>query len=349
MVTTSERGHVNAHTHLYSGLAPLGLPAPEPSPTCFVEILERVWWRLDRALDEASLRASARLAVAEALLLGTTGLVDHHESPTLIEGSLDILADACHELGMPALLCYGATERNGGPAEAQAGLQECERFVRDNRRPLVRGAVGLHASFTVGDDTVRAAADLARQLDTVLHVHVAEDLADVTDARARGYDGVIDRLSRLDALVPGSILAHGVHLTEAEVTTVADAGCWLVQNPRSNLGNGVGYPAHLAASDHVALGTDGYPSDLLAEDEVLREQAAAHEDPADRVARRRDAGHALLASLVPEAGATQEGGQTRIAGRLVVSEGRLPEVDLAAIRAEAQAEASQLWERMARL
>ena len=142
-------GFVNAHTHLYSGLVPLGMPAPEPAPTNFVEILERVWWRLDRALDETSLRASARLYIAEALELGTTVLMDHHESPEFIEGSLDILAEECERLGMRALLCYGATERNDGRDEARRGLAECRRFLETNERGGVRGAVGLHASFTV--------------------------------------------------------------------------------------------------------------------------------------------------------------------------------------------------------
>ena len=172
-------GAVNAHTHLYSGLAPLGMPAPVPPPTSFVEILERVWWRLDRALDEASLRAAARLYIAEALLAGTTTLVDHHESPSFIEGSLDVLGDAADELGVRLVTCFGATERNGGRLEARRGLAECARFVRQNRRPLVAGVVGLHASFTVSDETLDEAGALARELRTVVHVHVAEDRADV--------------------------------------------------------------------------------------------------------------------------------------------------------------------------
>ncbi|RKY20104.1 MAG: amidohydrolase [Planctomycetota bacterium] len=348
-MTSSDRGHVNAHTHLYSGLAPLGLPAPEPAATCFVEILERVWWRLDRALDSDSLRVSAQLAVAEALTFGTTGLIDHHESPELIEGSLDILADVCQQLGMRAVLCYGATERNGGAAEARRGLDECSRFIRSNQRELVAGVIGLHAGFTVSDETVRAAAELARELGSVLHVHVAEDGADVADARARGYDGVVDRMARLDALVPGSIMVHGVHLTAAEVTTLDDAGCWLVQNPRSNLGNGVGYPAHLSQSAHVALGTDGYPADMDAELAVLNEQAQAHgEDPA-RAALRRERGHALLDALLPGVEAVREPQRTLIAGRVVLDGGRLPQLDLDALRVEAQAQATLLWERMARL
>jgi len=326
------RAPINAHTHLYSGLAPLGIPAPEPPPTCFVEILERLWWRLDRALDADSLWASAELYVASALRLGAGGLIDHHESPPFIDGSLDLLADVCQGLGMPAVLCYGATERNGGRDEARRGLAECERFIRDNRRPLVRGVVGLHAAFTVSDETLVDAAILARSLGTVLHVHVAEDLADVEDARARGYAGLIDRLDRCDALIPGSIFAHGVHLSAEEVHTVESAGIWLVQNPRSNIGNKVGYPRHLGASDRVALGTDGYPADMAEEAASLTAAASAAGEPQERVSRRVAAGARLFDEIFD--------GTAPLAG---------PPPDptaFAAIQERSVAEAARLWLRM---
>jgi cytosine/adenosine deaminase-related metal-dependent hydrolase len=326
-------GFTNAHTHLYSGLAPLGMPAPGREPANFLEILELVWWRLDRALDERSLRASARYYVADALRLGTSALVDHHESPNFIEGSLDVLADACQELGMPALLCYGATERNGGREEAQRGLAECRRFIRANDRPLVRGMVGLHASFTVSDETIREAGELCRELDTVLHVHLAEDRADVEDAWRRGYEGPLRRLTTLGALPPGSILAHGVHLTASEVMETQARGCWLVQNPRSNRGNRVGYPAALAESTRVALGTDGYPSDPRAELAALAEEARAHGDDERAVALRAGAGSELFAERFGGAPAA----------------GRADTLDLEAIGAEAAAEAERLWARMAGL
>ncbi|MBL6945507.1 MAG: amidohydrolase family protein, partial [Rhodospirillales bacterium] len=157
-------GNVCAHTHLYSGLAPYGMPPAMPAPDSFVQILERVWWRLDRALDAESLRASTRDYVANALLAGTTALIDHHESPAMIEGSLAVLADVCEELGIRALLCYGATERNFGTEEAMLGLDECGRIAETSR---LRGLVGLHASFTVSDDTIREAGNRARALGTV--------------------------------------------------------------------------------------------------------------------------------------------------------------------------------------
>lgn len=372
---TIAMGHIDAHTHIYSGLAPLGMPAAEPPPATFVQILERVWWRLDRALDAESLRASARLYVAQALLAGTTTLVDHHESPGFIEGSLDVLAAACDELGIRALLCYGATERNGGREEARRGLAECERFLRASHHstlggPTLVGAVALHASFTVSDDTIREAAALCRERSAIMHVHVAEDgthLADALDARARGYDGPLERLLALGALPPGSIVAHGLDLDAAQVRRARDAGCWIVQNPRSNHGNRVGYPHALSQSDRVALGTDGWPARMDDEAAALREHAAAHGDDMDAVARRVTAASALIAerfggvfelptaigqSATADLRVVEPGGRVRhvlMGGRPVVVDGALPGVDLEEIRQDAATEAQRLWAAMAAL
>lgn len=335
MSAPGTRGWVDAHTHLYSGLAPLGLPRPAGTPASLRAVLESVWWRLDRALDEDSLRAAARLYVAEALAEGTTTVIDHHESPSFVDGSLDVLGDACQGLGMRALLCYGATERNGGRDEARAGLAECARFCRDNDRPLVRGAVGLHASFTVSDETIREAGALARDLGTVVHVHVAEGEEDVRDARERGYDGPLDRLLACDGLPRGSILAHGVHLCEDDVRRCVEHSLWLAQAPRSNRANGVGYPAALGASDRVALGTDGFPSDVLDEGVALIRESSAHGEPIGTALPRVYAGEWLAAELFgPEDPPP------------AVHNGVLLSGDAERIRAEAAAQASRLWERM---
>ncbi len=353
-------GGVNAHTHIYSGLAPLGMPPPEPPPENFVQILERVWWLLDRALDRDSLRASARYYVAESLLAGTTTLVDHHESPEFIEGSLDVLADACDELGMRAALCFGATERNGGGTEARRGLEECGRFITENKRDLVIGLVGLHASFTVSDATIEWAGRMCAELDSRVHVHVAEDVADVNDARRRGFAGPFERLLDLGGLPAGSLMAHGVHLDRSQVERVAENGLWLMQNPRSNSGNKVGYPPALSASPRVAMGTDGYPSRLDEEAEALRHEASAHGDDPAAVEARIAAGHALAAELfggqfapLAEAGAGDaivvgDDGVRHVVvgGRKVVEDGRLLTGDVDEIRAEAAAAAPGLWERM---
>ena len=351
-------GAICAHTHLYSGLARYGMPPAAPTPENFTQILERVWWRLDRALDAEALRASAQDYVARALLSGTTALIDHHESPNFIEGSLAVLAEACERLGMRALICYGATERNFGRDEAARGLEECRRVLASR---MVRGIVGLHASFTVSDNTVREAGNLARELGTVVHVHVAEDMADVDDARSRGFDGPLERLAALDALVPGSILAHGVHLSRAQVEMAAARSCWLVQNPRSNEGNRVGYAGNLRYSNRVALGTDGWNGDMAEEEAALFRLAKPYSD--DRTASRLAAGNALIAErfgaitqpLAPGALGdlvVRENGHLRhviVGGRVVVENGRLTGGDMDAISANARKSAARLWDRMAAL
>jgi cytosine/adenosine deaminase-related metal-dependent hydrolase len=350
-----EPGAVNAHTHLYSGLAPYGLPPPTPPPQTFLQVLERLWWRLDRALDAPMLRAAAEDYVARALLAGTTTLVDHHESPSFIEGSLALIAEVCKRLGVRALLCYGATERNGGEAEARRGLDECTRLAPS---ALIRPLIGLHASFTVSNATLRAAGRLARERATVLHVHLAEAGADVADAIVRGYAGPLERLQALGALVPGSILAHGVHLSRAEAGQADALGCWLVHNPRSNEGNRVGYASALGASERVALGSDGWESDMRVEDAALRRFATAHHDPA--TAGRLAAGYRLVAerfgaAAVPLApGAlgdvvVREAGVVRhvvVEGRVVVRAGRLLTGETGAIEATARREAARLVTRM---
>lgn len=329
---------VNAHTHIYSGLAPLGMPAPGRAPANFRQILESVWWRLDRALDEGSLRSAARLYAAEALIHGTCVLVDHHESPGFIGGSLDVIADVCQQIGMHAVLCYGATERNGGRDEARRGLAECRRFIRSNSRPLVRGVVGLHASFTVSDDTIREAGQLCRELDTVVHVHVAEDRLDVDDAIRHGYAGPIERLETLGALVPGSILAHGVHLDASQVRRAAALNCWIVQNPRSNRHNRVGYPRALSESSRVALGTDGFASNMRDELVALESEAAAHGEDVD-LARHRAAAGGMLAA--------ERFGVSSL-DRVPVDIARI-EAAIGAIREEAGEAAAALWKRMSSL
>jgi cytosine/adenosine deaminase-related metal-dependent hydrolase len=358
-------GFVNAHTHMYSALVPFGIPMPAPEPVGFLQILGRLWWRLDRALDEASLLASARLYVAEALLAGTTTLIDHHESPGMIEGSLDILARACDELGIRALLCYGATERNAGREEAEQGLAECRRFALTTRHPRLRGLIGLHASFTVSNETLDEAAALCRETANVVHVHVAEDVADVGDAHQRSFRGPLERMTERGALPPGSILAHGVHLDEAQVRSTAAQGLWLVQNPRSNHGNRVGYPRALWASGRVALGTDGYPADMRSELAVLHQTAAAHREyergGTELLDRRLDAGRVLAedrfggglegdtVTLEPGPIASAPVRRVTVDGRAVVEEGRLVRSDIDEIRACAREQAGRVRLRMERL
>jgi cytosine/adenosine deaminase-related metal-dependent hydrolase len=350
-------GFVNAHTHLYSGLFAYGVARPTPWPSELRAILERLWWRLDRALDAELLTIAARVVIAESLLSGTTTLIDHHESPSFIAGSLAILTDELERLGARGVVCYGATERNGGLREAHEGLDECERTIRRLRRSRVStriaGMVGLHAGFTVSDETLREAAALADLLDVGLHIHAAEGALDVEDARRRGYRGVVHRLDANLALGRKTILAHGVHCDPEEVALARSRGAWFVQNPRSNLNNGVGYPRHLVHARQVALGTDGFPAVMRDEVFCALEQGLPLGEPVGEPERRLALGLELASlHLSPEvredrvamgpAGAFH----AVVAGRVVVREGRLVDLDHEGLREEARRLAGVLDLRM---
>jgi putative selenium metabolism protein SsnA len=262
-------GNVCAHTHAYSALA-RGMPYDLPPPRDFLQILQRIWWRLDRALDLPAIRASALVAASEALRSGTTTLVDHHASPNAIDGSLDVIAEAFEEAGIRSVLCYEVSDRDG-LARASEGLAENRRFLKrsaDGRWPLSRGMVGAHASFTLSEETLAACVSMANESGTGLHIHAAEDAVDQADAVARFERRVVARLADAGALVPATLLAHAVHVDPAEAGLIDRAGCTVVHNPRSNMNNGVGRTPLDWLRGRVALGTDGIGADLFEESRV---------------------------------------------------------------------------------
>jgi len=318
------------------------MPAPPRAPQDFAQILEQIWWRLDAALDLDMLRASARLGALEALLSGTTGIVDHHESPSAIDGSLDVIAEACAEVGVRVICAYGVTDRHG-PDGARRGLAENERFLRAGGR----GMVGVHAAFTCTDDTLVAAAGLAIDLGVGVHVHVAEGPPDA-DAGERLAD-----LARDDWL-----LVHCVQLDRELPGTIA-------HNPRSNMNNGVGYARPASRPNPVVLGTDGIGADML---EEFRLAYVAHR--ADDVEASPEAawswlgnGHALILESAddrvtwtydhvdsPWHVAFTPG--TRVLdvvtgdGRVLVEDGHATTVDVDEVRARAAEQAQRLFARL---
>ena len=266
-------GNVCAHHHLYSTLA-RGMPYRLEPPTTFVEIMRRVWWRLDRALDAEAVWLSAWSGGADALLAGTTTILDHHASPNAIEDSITRIADALEGLGVRSVLAYEVTDRDG-PEKAAEGLEQHRRFAKGDH-PLASLMLGAHASFTLSDETLAGCVDLARELDVGIHVHVAEDAADEEDALARGDGRVVERLADAGAVTDRTLLAHCVHVDGRERELIADAGAWVAHNARSNMNNRVGRAPVRELGRNVAFGTDGIDGDLFAESKAAFWRA--HED-----------------------------------------------------------------------
>ncbi|HZD16515.1 MAG TPA: amidohydrolase family protein, partial [Actinomycetota bacterium] len=217
-------GNVCAHHHLYSALA-RGMPYRLEPPTSFVEVLRRVWWRLDRALIQPDNGLSAAVGAADALLAGTTTIVDHHASPNAIDGQLEAVGSALTDLGVRAVLCYEVTDRDG-PERAAAGIEENRRGQKDAFRN-VRAMVGAHASFTLSAETLAACVELARSADVGIHIHVAEDGSDQRDSLARFGKRVVERLADVGALTERSLLAHCVHVDEPEIDLIRQSRAWV--------------------------------------------------------------------------------------------------------------------------
>ncbi|OQY20892.1 MAG: hydrolase [Anaerolineaceae bacterium 4572_32.1] len=262
-------GNICGHTHFYGAFA-RGMAIPGDAPRDFPEILSKLWWRLDRALLEEDVRYSALVCLVDAIKHGTTTLIDHHASPSAIDGSLDLIAEAVTEAGLRASLCYEVTDRNGRD-EARAGIEENLRFAKSrisNPDPLLAASFGLHASLTLSDETLADCAAAADGLDTGFHIHAAEGIADQEDSLRRSGKRVIERLNEAGILGPQSILAHCIHVDAWEMEILRDTGTWVTHQPRSNMNNAVGVApveTMLRGGIKVGMGNDGFSNNMWAE------------------------------------------------------------------------------------
>jgi putative selenium metabolism protein SsnA len=371
-----------AHTHIYSSLA-RGMPPPDTPPENFPEILKKIWWRLDRALDEESIYYSALIGAVEAVRWGTTLLIDHHASPSYIPNSLDVIKHAFEEVGIRGVLCYEVTDR-GGMEKRDQGLEENERFIKANKEnPLIRGMVGAHASFTLGDDSLNKCAALADTFNTGVHIHVAEDLCDVRDAKEKYNIDLISRLETHEILRNGSIFAHCIHLEQDDYSNIRNAGGWMVHNPRSNMNNNVGFAPVLLFGERAGLGTDGFPADMFEDAKIMffkMRDAGVRPDPSTlesfitggtRIASEifgkkigsleKDAAADLIVlDYEPPTPLTEENllfhylfgmrssmvESVMINGRWIVKDNEVQGIDENAVYKEASKAAAKLWEKM---
>ncbi len=261
-------GLINAHTHLYSSLA-RGMALPSFAPTSFTQILEQLWWRLDKALDPESVKLSARVGAMEAARCGVTTLIDHHASPHAVTGSLSAVKRAVNnDVGLRGAFCYELSDRDGTAIRDEGIEENLEFLVSDDPKETMSGALfGLHASFTLSDDSLATVAERIPD-GTGVHIHVAEGPEDEEQCQAEHGMRIIERLRKFGLLREKSILAHCLHIDEKEKDLVAESRAIVVHNPRSNMNNAVGVfdmDGFLDRKITVGLGTDGLGTNMLAE------------------------------------------------------------------------------------
>ncbi|MEJ2748959.1 MAG: putative aminohydrolase SsnA, partial [Anaerolineae bacterium] len=262
-------GNICAHTHFYGAFA-RGMGIPGPPMKDFPDILERLWWRLDRALLDIDVEYSALVSLVDAIKHGTTTLIDHHASPIAINNSLDQVADAVQMAGVRAALCYEVTDRNG-PEGAEAGIEENVRYLhsleeRDSN--LLAGTFGLHASLSLSDETLADCVTAVQGLNSGFHIHVAEHEVDEYDSLYKHGQRTVNRLADAGILGPKSIVAHAVHVDPVEMGLLRETGTWVTHQPRSNMNNAVGaadIEGMMRLGIPVCLGNDGMGNNMWAE------------------------------------------------------------------------------------
>ena len=378
-------GLINAHTHLYSTLA-LGMPAPANTPRNFTEILERVWWKLDRALDEPSVSASFRAGLLECLRWGVTTVIDHHSSPSWITGSLTRLQQIADEVGPRVATAFELSDRNGTKVATESLKENLDTAKRGHARHA--SLLGLHASFTLDDSTLADAARLRRKANTPgIHIHLAEDLADQTDAYKRKQPGVVARLDAFGLLDEHALVIHGLHLRRDELQLLEQRKCCLVHNPGSNANNRVGSLGNLAFNTCLTgLGTDGMQANMLAEAKegtLIASAVRTLGTPSVDYLRLLFQNNPLIASRIfgREIGRIEPGQPADLVfhdyrertpvlpqnlsahllfglekpsdvycdGRFRIRDGHVTELDETAILKDARTRAADLWQRMAAL
>ena len=259
-------GLINAHTHIYSGLA-RGLAIAGNTPTNFLEVLEGTWWNIDRHLTLDGTRASAYATVLDCIRDGVTTIFDHHASFAEIPGSLFAIKDVCKELGIRACLCYEVSERDGEEKcrESIAENAEFARWAAKEKDPMIAAMFGGHALFTISDKTFEAMVKANDGL-TGFHIHVAEGMNDVYDSLRNYGCRPINRLLYNGLLGDKTVLGHCIHVSPAEMDIIKETGTMVVNNPESNMGNAVGCAPVLQMMRKgilVGMGTDAYTHDML--------------------------------------------------------------------------------------
>ncbi len=274
-------GLINAHHHLYSTFA-RGFTPPGPQAKNFEETLKSLWWKLDAALNTEDVYYSALLALMDSARAGCTTIIDHHASPSCCDGSLDQLERAFRDVGLSGCLCYEVSDRN----KDGEGIEENARYIRkcrDSDDGQMTALFGLHALMTLGTKTLQRCAEVAHKLNAGFHVHAAEDAIDVQITRERYGQSIMERFAEFG--IPGrkTIFVHGTHFEPAELDLLHSTDSILVNNPESNMNNGLGVSPILTMLKHgvtVGVGTDGMSSHLMSQARAMYlQQRAEHRDP----------------------------------------------------------------------
>ena len=257
---------INTHEHIYSALA-RGLSIKGYAPNGFLEILDGLWWTIDRNLDNDLTKLSAEATYLECIKNGVTTIFDHHASFGEISGSLFAIEEAARDFGVRSVLCYEISDRDG-KEKAHAAIKENVDFAKHAlslKDDFIKGMMGMHASFTISDETMELCRK-EKPKEIGYHIHVAEDILDLHRCLKEQGKRIVDRLYDWDVLGEKTLLAHCIYVNPHEMDLIRDTNTMVVHNPESNMGNACGCPPTMEIVHKgilTGLGTDGYTHDMI--------------------------------------------------------------------------------------
>lgn len=257
---------INTHEHIYSAMA-RGLSINGYNPKGFLDILDGMWWTIDRHLTNEQTRQSARVTYLDSIKNGVTTVFDHHASFGEIHDSLFAIEDAAKEFGVRTCLCYEVSDRDGMEKSREAVMENASwiRHALADETDMIAGMMGMHAQFTISDATMELAAANKPQ-EAGYHIHVAEGIEDLHDCLKKYGKRIVDRLMDWDILGSRTLLAHCIYVNAHEMQLIKDTDTMVVHNPESNMGNACGCPPTMDIVHRgilTGLGTDGYTQDML--------------------------------------------------------------------------------------
>ncbi len=258
-------GLICAHSHIYSTYA-RGMAVSKPTDN-FMHVLENQWWALDKTLTLEDVKLNGLVTYMESVANGVTTLIDHHAGPNSIEGSLFTLADAAEEVGIRTSLCYEVSDRDG-LEKRDLGIAENINWIKESQKrdDMFSGLFGIHASFTVSDETLEKSRETMDGLYDGYHIHVAEGLDDQWITLKNNGKRCVERLEGFDIFSPRTLSVHNVHINSREMDILKHHDAVAIFNPESNMNNAVGCPPVLEMINRgitVGLGSDAFTNDMF--------------------------------------------------------------------------------------
>lgn len=257
--------YINTHEHIYSSFA-RGLSINGYNPQGFLDILDGLWWTIDKSLTLEETYLSAMATYCDCIKNGVTTIFDHHASFGAIRDSLFKIGEAAKETGVRSCLCYEISDR-AGEEKALEGILENEEWIKyalKDDTDMLAGMMGMHAQFTISDKTMELSAK-HKPDDVGYHIHVAEGIEDLHDCLKQHGKRIVDRLYDHNILGEKTLLGHCIYVNEHEMDLIKDTDTMVVHNPESNMGNACGCPPTMAIVHKgilTGLGTDGYTHDM---------------------------------------------------------------------------------------